>query len=308
MSDEPSPLHSLTPVPLSLSTIVRRHLLHHCHAPFHCPHHNHHNHHHHHTPPYKSKLPLPIEPSSGSSYEAVYDLYQNAIQPFAAAAPYMVAPGNHDVTCHAIGDIGCPQGQRNFSAYRYRFRMPSVESGAVVPPLPSSMPPVANVVLGEAGVLADSGRENLNLRSEGGRGRSSSSRQGNHRAGPGNHGVVSPAVNAHHNMWYSWNVGAVHFVSLSSETDFTGSPTTPHTILGGGAGGGFGDQIAWLEGDLAKAKADPDVSWIVAIGHRTWYSTITIDWPLLSQKHVQKAFEPILHKYGYEQRRGRERQ
>ena len=76
------------------------------------------------------RLPLHIEPSSGRSYDTVYDVFQNQLEPIAAVAPYMVLPGNHDVTCHVTDDIGCPDTQRNFSALRYRFRMPSMESGA----------------------------------------------------------------------------------------------------------------------------------------------------------------------------------
>lgn len=181
-------------------------------------------------------LPLHIEPSSGRSYESVYDLFQHSIEPIASAMPYMVMVGNHDVSCAVTGDLGCPKEQRNFSAYRYRFRMPSMESGA--------------------------------------------------------------SRSLHHNMWYSWQVGGVHFVSLSSESDFPGAPTTPHTFLGGGAGGGFGDQLGWLRRDLAAARANPSVQWIVAMGHRPWYASKSSDWPLWAPHYVQKAFEPLLYEFG----------
>lgn len=179
---------------------------------------------------------LNIEASSGRSYEAVYDLFQQSVEPVAAAAPYMVMVGNHDVSCHILGDVGCPKAQHNFSAYRHRFRMPSLESGAS--PLP------------------------------------------------------------HHNMWHSWRAGSVHFVALSTETDFPGSPTSPLTLVGGGAGGGFGDQLSWLRSDLVAATADPSVTWIVAMGHRPWYATTGTDWPLLAPRHVKHAFEPLLHEFG----------
>ena len=52
---------------------------------------------------------LEPEPSSGNSYEAIYDLFQTQIEPLAAGAPYMVTPGNHDVTCHCTG---LQRGQR----------------------------------------------------------------------------------------------------------------------------------------------------------------------------------------------------
>lgn len=179
---------------------------------------------------------LRIEPSSGRSYEAVYDLFQQSVEPVAAAAPYMVMVGNHDVSCHILGDVGCPKQQHNFSAYRHRFRMPSAESGA------------------------------------------------------------SPE--AHHNMWHSWRAGSVHFVAVSTETDFPGSPTSPLTMVGGGAGGGFGDQLGWLRRDLSAAAADPSVTWIVAMGHRPWYASTGTDWPLLAPRHAKHAFEPLLHEFG----------
>ena len=154
-------------------------------------------------------IPFHIEPSSGRTYEGVYDLYQNMIEPL-TSLPYMVTPGNHDVSCHATGDHGCPEQQRNFSAFNSRWRMPSVESGAAQ--------------------------------------------------------ASSP-----HNMWYSFDFGSVHFVSISTESDFHGAPTTPHTFFGGGKGGGFGNQLGWLEADLARARADPGVTYIVIVGHRPWY-------------------------------------
>ena len=58
-----------------------------------------------------------LEPSSGSSYESVYDFFQASVEPIAAHVPYMVAPGNHDVTCKAVSDSGCPKQQRNFSLF-----------------------------------------------------------------------------------------------------------------------------------------------------------------------------------------------
>jgi len=179
------------------------------------------------------ELPLHIEPSSGRTYEAVYDLYQRQTEPFAAVAPYMVAPGNHDVTCHATGDFGCPKEQRNFSAFRYRFRMPSMESRAVA---------ISAIVAGSSII--------------------------DHVA------ALSPQnINNHHNMWYSWQSGSVHFVSVNTESDFPNAPSTPHTVVGGGAAGGFGDQLAWLRSDLAMARNKSDVKWIVAFGHRPWYSS-----------------------------------
>ena len=177
-----------------------------------------------------------IEPSSGLTYEGVYDEFQRLVEPIAAAVPYMVSPGNHDVTCKVTTDLGCPEHQKNFTAFRNRWRMPSVESGA--------------------------------------------------------------SSGEHHNVWYSFSVSNVHFVSISTESDFPHAPTTPNTKIGGGAGGGFGDQLAWLRADLAAANEDPRVKFVVALGHRPWLSSSLTDWPLLAPRHVRGAFEPLFEEFG----------
>lgn len=114
-------------------------------------------------------------------------MFQEWTESIAATKPYQVCPGNHDVTCNILSDLPCDKGQRNFSAFRHRFRMPSQESGA--------------------------------------------------------------SNTSHFNMWYSFDFGSVHFVSISTESDFEGAPTTPSSIIGG-KGGGFGDQVSWIKKDL----------------------------------------------------------
>ncbi|GBG24602.1 Acid phosphatase [Hondaea fermentalgiana] len=144
-----------------------------------------------------------------SGYEAIYDEFMDQIEPFARKIPYMTSPGNHDVSCHILYDAGCAPGQRNFSAYRTRFHMPSKESGA-----------------GEV---------------EG--------------------------------MWHSFEYANVHIAVIDTETDYKGAPTHPRKRFGGGKGGGFGDQMAWLESDLAHARANAAIDWIIVVGHRQMYSS-----------------------------------
>eukprot|EP00438_Fugacium_kawagutii_P030447 Skav216232 [mRNA] locus=scaffold238:405571:438131:+ [translate_table: standard] len=75
------------------------------------------------------------------------------------------------------------------------------------------------------------------------------------------------------NMWYSWNVGPVHFVSLNTETDFPGAEESK-----------TGEYLRWLEADLKAARA-AGKKWIIAGGHR----------PLMRLKH--SGMIELLEKY-----------
>lgn len=58
---------------------------------------------------------------------------------------------------------------------------------------------------------------------------------------------------ARSNMWYSFNYGPIHIVSIDTETNYPDSANDEHTGL---SNGNFtGNQLAWLEQDLAKANA-----------------------------------------------------
>ncbi|KAJ9453447.1 Acid phosphatase [Diplonema papillatum] len=78
-------------------------------------------------------------------------------------------------------------------------------------------------------------------------------------------------------MWYSFNYGSVHFVSINSETDFPGAGEEHRGDSGAFPAGGFapnGTYLHWLEADLAAAhaarvsKAPGARKWIIAGGHR----------------------------------------
>ena len=159
-------------------------------------------------------------------YENIYDEFMFNVERFSKLKPYMVCPGNHDISCHSITDFGCDVGFRNFSAYNSRFYMPQ---------------------------------------------------------------------NGVKNMWYSFDYGPIHFVSINTETDYPNAPTNPHTLIGSGKGGDFGEQIDWLRNDLLKANKNRDtIPWIIVYGHRPMYSNILSDYPLFSKYHFRKAFENIL--------------
>jgi predicted phosphodiesterase len=74
------------------------------------------------------------------------------------------------------------------------------------------------------------------------------------------------------NMWYSFNYGPIHFVSVNSETDFPGAGEENHGDSGTYKAGHFGRKgqyLEWLEADLKAAAANKAVRpWIIAGGHR----------------------------------------
>lgn len=101
---------------------------------------------------------------------------------------------------------------------------------------------------------------------------------------------------ARSNMWYSFNFGDVHYVSINTETDFVGAEesTTGDSHMKNLPAGGFGykgEYMKWLENDLATAHALREAAaaaregkgsgkeeeklgrarpWIVAVGHRPY--------------------------------------
>eukprot|EP00038_Savillea_parva_P018274 m.22861 g.22861 ORF g.22861 m.22861 type:complete len:487 (+) comp4035_c0_seq1:39-1499(+) len=76
------------------------------------------------------------------------------------------------------------------------------------------------------------------------------------------------------NMWYSYDFGPVHFISVNSETDFPGAGEentgdSGDKLLPAGHFAPDGAYLAWLEADLAAASANRATRpWIIAGGHR----------------------------------------
>lgn len=66
---------------------------------------------------------------SGDTYEGSWTEWQDEMEPITSLKPYMSLPGNHEVTCSEVSPFLCPEGQRNMTAYKHRFRMPGEESG-----------------------------------------------------------------------------------------------------------------------------------------------------------------------------------
>jgi len=65
---------------------------------------------------------------NAASYEEVWNAWFTVMQPVMTIKPYMVGPGNHEFSCQ---HEDCDYNTENFTDFRYRFRMPYVESGAI---------------------------------------------------------------------------------------------------------------------------------------------------------------------------------
>jgi len=92
------------------------------------------------------------------------------------------------------------------------------------------------------------------------------------------------------NMWYSYEYGTVHFTQIDTETDYPHSPEGQGSEINAGP---FGNQLEWLESDLAAANNNRDnVPWIIVSGHRPLYSSGS------GQCNAcQEAFEALFNKY-----------
>jgi len=94
------------------------------------------------------------------------------------------------------------------------------------------------------------------------------------------------------NLWYSFDFGPAHFVFINTESDYPNAPSEQNSHLNP-KGGGFGDQLSWLEADLRKTQKP----WKIVIGHRPFFSGLTWDWPLGVRDHTKNAFGPIFKRY-----------
>ena len=97
-------------------------------------------------------------------------------------------------------------------------------------------------------------------------------------------------------FWYSFEYGMAHVVMIDTETDFANAPDSASgdAHLGAGPFGSAGQQLAFLEADLASV--DRSITpWVVVAGHRPWYSTGGSDNICIP---CQNAFEPLFYKYG----------
>ena len=121
--------------------------------------------------------------------QCVWTEFLDLIEEAAASIPYMTCPGNHEYSCnHKENDQYAYT--KNFTAYNYRFHMPSSSSKGTK------------------------------------------------------------------NMWFSFNFGNIHFISVDTETDYPDAPEGSHM---------FGDQLSWLKEDLASVDRTK-YPWVIATG------------------------------------------
>ena len=79
---------------------------------------------------------------------------------------------------------------------------------------------------------------------------------------------------------WSFNYANVHFIGLDSNADQN-----------------VQDQVAWLDADLAAARQDPDVDWIIPMSHHPAYSACTNHG---STPIMQQYWVPLFEKYNVE--------
>ncbi|EFA76874.1 hypothetical protein PPL_09626 [Heterostelium album PN500] len=112
---------------------------------------------------------------------------------------------------------------------------------------------------------------------------------------PGNHDIFDGDNSNYQNTfmmpkgsddgdWYSFDYNGVHFVGISSETDY--SPSS--------------DQITWLTNELQTyRKSNPD-GWLIVFAHRPLYCTSTFGWCKSNDKDRMKfiaSLEDLFYKY-----------
>lgn len=96
-------------------------------------------------------------------------------------------------------------------------------------------------------------------------------------------------------MWHSWNLGPVHFISYSSEPFFCGKdffPSTCHDSVQ--------RMIDWIKADIAAANSPASRAlrpWIIAYAHRPMYCS-NDDCSDSESDKVRQPLEAILHAGG----------
>lgn len=105
------------------------------------------------------------------------------------------------------------------------------------------------------------------------------------------------------NMWWSMNYKNIHILTISTETDYPGSPDQGHyhNDFVNPEAGPFGDQMEFVRRDLKAAHENPNISWIIVNGHRPYYTSAHNwrhpDWPPQTPFLMRESFEHLFYEY-----------
>jgi len=102
-------------------------------------------------------------------------------------------------------------------------------------------------------------------------------------------------------MWYSYNQGPVHWVSINSETDWPGAAEEHRGDSGLLPAGGFapeGTYLAWLDNDLKQAASERATRpWILTYGHRPFPELNSTLGAMFAKYGVDMYFAGHSHSY-----------
>lgn len=130
------------------------------------------------------------------AYEDSFREWFKNVENATSQAPYMAAPGNHEVWCRCAEILET----KDFQVYKQKFRYPG-------------------------------------------------------------HSSTNPARGSGDNMWFSFDVGPVHFVSFSTETDYPGAPRDLKRST---------SQLDWIDADLAAVNRTA-TPFAIVFAHRPMY-------------------------------------
>merc|ERR1711871_716431 len=117
---------------------------------------------------------------------------------------------------------------------------------------------------------------------------------------------LESGARARQSMWYSWDYGGVHFVSINSETDWPGAEEEKtgdghFKSLPAGSFGQAGEYLAWLRADLTQAATSREKTgwprYIVAGGHRPYSDIQPLHTDLFAEFGVDLYVAGHAHSY-----------